>query len=101
MSISNTPDKSGGIQPHQVFWTKAGVLRLGMFIKSKRAKLFRDWIEAIVLNYIEKELPQLPETPKRNHNRLTQDRLLDIMNDVCRIEDKELRMSIANKLIGK
>ena len=101
VAICNTLDKKASIQPHQIFWTKAGVVRLAMFIKSERAKLFRDWVEQLVLNYIEKKLPTLPSAPKNKHNRLTQDRLLDIMNDVCRIEDTELRMAIANKLLGK
>lgn len=46
VSISHT-------QPHQVFWTKRGVVRLGFFIKSKQAKLFRDWAEDLVLDKIE------------------------------------------------
>ena len=37
---------------------------------------------------------------KRKHNRLTQDRMVDLLADVCQIEDKELRMSITNKLLG-
>lgn len=82
----NTFEK-GGVQPHQIFWTKQGVIRLGFYIKSERAKLFRDWVENLVVNYLEKKLPKLPDTPKRKHNRLTQERLLDIMNDVCRIDD--------------
>lgn len=98
--ISNTLEM-GGIQPHQIFWTKAGVVRLGFYVKSERAKLFRDWVEELVVNYLEKKLPKLPDTPKRKHNRLTQERLLDIMNDVCRIDDKELRLSIANKIMGE
>lgn len=36
--------------------------------------------------------------PKRKHNRLTQTRLNEIMRDVCKIEDSELRLSISNKL---
>lgn len=37
---------------------------------------------------------------KRNHNRLTQDRMVSILADVCRIEDKELRLSLTTKLMG-
>ncbi|MDR0661741.1 MAG: hypothetical protein LBG19_13360 [Prevotellaceae bacterium] len=37
---------------------------------------------------------------KRRHNRLTPERLLDIMADVCRIEDSALRARIAAKLMG-
>lgn len=43
-----------------------------------------------------KGYPALP--PKRNHNRLTTARLVDIMADVVRIEDKALRLSITQKL---
>ncbi len=37
----NTP---GGIQK-QTLWTKRGLVRLGFFIKSARARKFRDWCE--------------------------------------------------------
>lgn len=43
-----------------------------------------------------KGYPALP--PKRNHNRLTTARLVDIMGDVVKIEDKELRLSLTQKL---
>jgi len=36
-------------QPHQIFWTKRGIVRLGFFIKSERAKLFRDWAEELII----------------------------------------------------
>jgi hypothetical protein len=92
-------------QPHQVFWTKRGIVRLGFFIRSERAKLFRDWAEDLIIKFDEQrnlfnavvQQKQLPA--KRNHNRLTQERLLSIMADVCRIDDKELRLSISNKLM--
>lgn len=35
---------------------------------------------------------------KRNHNRLTKERLVDILADVARIEDKELRLTLVDKL---
>jgi hypothetical protein len=93
--------------PHnKVFWTKRGIVRLGFFIKSESAKLFRDWAEELVINKLDQHrqqtlfdvsAKQLPA--KRNHNRLTTDRLLSIMADVTRIDDRELRLSIANKLM--
>ncbi len=43
-----------------------------------------------------KGYPALP--PKRNHNRLTTTRLIDIMSDVVRIEDKVIRLSLTKKL---
>lgn len=86
-------------------WTKRGIVRLGFFIKSERAKLFRDWAEELVIDAIEHRTDracpvstkQLPA--RRNHNRLTSDRLLSIMADVCRIDDRDLRLSLTNKLM--
>lgn len=96
-------------QPHAVYWTKRGVIRLGFAMRSQRAKLFRDWAENLIIKLdeqadlfntnavkVEVKNPALP-APRR-HNRLTQERLLGIMVDVARIEDKEIRLSIINKL---
>ncbi len=93
---------------NKIFWTKRGIVRLGFFIKSERARLFRDWAEELIIRVDEqRDLfgNQLPDDrkmlpAKRNHNRLSPDRLLSIMADVCRIEDKELRLSIRNKLMN-
>ena len=43
-----------------------------------------------------KGYPALP--PKRNHNRLTTARLVNIMSDVVKIEDTALRLSLTKKL---
>lgn len=85
------------IQPHAVFWTKAGIVRLGFFIKSERAKLFRDWAESVILE-VTAPTASLPPIKKRNHNRLTHSRLVDIMSDIVKIENKELRLSLTQKL---
>lgn len=94
--------------PHNaVLWTKRGIVRLGFFIKSERAKLFRDWAEELVIdavagrdaiNRVSTAHNALPAKRTRA-NRLTSDRLLSIMADVTRIDDRELRLSIANKLM--
>lgn len=90
--------------PHNTtLWTKAGIIRLGFFIRSERAKLFRDWAENLVLEAVANRFPDVNKTiapNKRKHNRLTPDRMLDIMNDVCQIENSELRRRIAAKLMG-
>ncbi|TZF81803.1 Bro-N domain-containing protein [Pedobacter sp. BS3] len=86
-------------QPHAVYWTKAGIVRLGFFIKSERAKQFRNWAENLILQVSAPQV-QLPPVKRRNHNRLSPERLLDIMADVCLIEDTGLRLRIANKLKG-
>lgn len=97
--ISNTLKNK---QPHQIYWTKAGIIRLGFFIKSERAKIFRDWAENVILQRLNapKPLKDLPPATKRKHNRITPERMIDILHDVCMIEDKELRQKIAAKLKG-
>ncbi|MDO5665693.1 MAG: hypothetical protein Q4G63_10615 [Bacteroidia bacterium] len=86
-----------------VLWTKRGIVRLGFFIKSERAKLFRDWAEELIITVSDgvKQPPRRALPAKRNHNRLTPARMVDILADVCRIEDTALRLSITDKLIGK
>jgi len=39
----------GSMVREQIFWTKKGIVRLGFFIKSARAKLFRDWAEDLII----------------------------------------------------
>ena len=85
------------VQPHAIYWTKAGVIRLGFFIKSERAKAFRDWAEKIVLE-VTAPPANLPMPIKRRHNRLSQERLVGILADVARIDDRELRLSLISKL---
>lgn len=46
------PHSSGS--KYQTFWTKRGVIRLGFFIKSERAKRFRDWAEDLIIGASEK-----------------------------------------------
>ena len=87
------------VQPNAVYWTKQGVVRLGFTIRSERAKIFRDWAENVILQAITPPLPKnLPAIHKRKHNRLTQDRMVSILADVCRIEDSKLRLSLIEKL---
>ncbi|MBF2093077.1 BRO-N domain-containing protein [Flavobacterium psychrophilum] len=85
------------IQPHQVFWTKAGVIRLGFIIQSKRGKLFRDWAESVILNVTAPSV-QLPQVTRRKHNRLTTSRMVEILADIAQIDDKSLRLSLISKL---
>ncbi len=86
-------------QPHAIYWTKSGIIRLGFIIQSKRGKMFRDWAETVVLQALSPQLPKsLPDAPKRRHNRLSQERLVGILADVARIDDRELRLSLISKL---
>ena len=93
--------------PHNAtFWTKRGIVRLGFFIKSERAKLFRDWAEELIIKVDELSQQEVALVPtkmlpdKRKHNRLTPERIIDILADVCKVEDKELRISLTNKIVG-
>lgn len=90
-------DTLSNFQPHILLWTKAGVIRLGFFIKSERAKAFRDWAEKIVLE-VAAPPTNLPLVNKRKHNRLTQERMIAILADVAKIDDKALRLSLISKL---
>ena len=89
-----TPGSSRG-----TLWTKRGIVRLGFFIRSERARLFRDWAEDLVLAAPDKPAAQ-PVPSGRRINRLTPERVIDLLSDVCRIEDKELRERIVNKITG-
>lgn len=147
---SNLPN-----QPDQVFWTKRGIVRLGFFIKSKRAKRFRDWAEDLIvkldeqrdlfgnaiddkpnyrqlkkqafelvvmqgekqkevankLNISEKTMSewskqgnwreQQKNVEMQEQSKTLISRFFATIPDICEIEDKELRMRIANKLIGE
>jgi len=75
---------------NKTMWTKRGVVRLGFFIKSERAKAFRDWAEDYVIdkandtNYVPYELLYAKEREcielKRAMNRITENTPF-ILND--------------------
>lgn len=82
-----------------------------LIFKSRKpvAKAFRKWITSEVLPALRQEgyyetnrtKPEtLPERRACRINRLTPDRIIDLLSDVCLIEDKSLRERIANKLKG-
>lgn len=50
VTFSPTLEKGKNEQPNQVFWTKRGIVRLGFFVRSERAKLFRNWAEDLIVN---------------------------------------------------
>lgn len=106
VDILSTLSIRGQIQPNSFLITKRGIVRLGFFIKSERAKLFRDLAEELIIRVDEQQdlfgtVPVKKTLPgKRKHNRLTQERMVSILAEVCRIEDTALRMSITSKLMG-
>lgn len=84
-----------------VLWTKRGIVRLGFFIRSERARLFRDWAEELILSVSENLTVNKALPARRNHNRLTSDRLIRLLSLTNLIEDSELRKAISNELTGK
>lgn len=79
-------------------FTKVGVVRLGFFIKSDRAKMFRDWAEQIVMAVSAPKV-ELPKVNRRNHNRLSKDRLVEILSLVALVDDKDVRTALVQKLM--
>ncbi len=70
--ISNFTIFDGKQNRSTTVWTKRGVIRLGFFIKSERAKKFRDWAEDLVIN-------KLSQTPEKSHQTVqVQNQTLDI-----------------------
>jgi hypothetical protein len=59
----------GNLTKNKVFWTKRGVINLGFFIKSGKAKQFRNWAEDLILKVLERpvdNLKTLEEHTKRD-----------------------------------
>lgn len=56
----NVPTVKGG-STTKIFWTKKGVIRLGFFVKSQKAKQFRDWAEDLILKVIDRPVEKLSE----------------------------------------
>lgn len=56
ISVSNpNANPRGGIPREQTYWTKKGVVRLGFFIRSERAKSFRDWAEDLIVHQLQRK----------------------------------------------
>lgn len=99
---------SGSDPSNKVYWTKRGIIRLGFFIKSERAKLFRDWAEELVIRMDEQRdlfgnpviVPAKRLAGKRLINRLDRNRLIRLLALTNRISDNELRIAITNELTG-
>lgn len=93
------------IPPNATMWTKRGIVRLGFFIKSERARLFRDWAEELIIKVNEQKdlfgaVPTKKLPAKRNHNRITSERLIRLLQLTHRINDSSLRNEIVNELMG-
>lgn len=90
--------------PHHTFWTKRGIVRLGFFIRSERARLFRDWAEDLVIAVdAQRDLfgnvsPQGRAAIGRNRRWLTKGRLMRLLAQVAKIDDGDVRREVARLL---
>ncbi|MDL2289776.1 Bro-N domain-containing protein [Paludibacteraceae bacterium OttesenSCG-928-F17] len=104
---SNARSKRAGsdnLQSKQVFWTKAGVIRLGFFIKSQQAKQFRNWAEKLILevsNHNQRQQQQaMPayEPPRyipENNRQLGKDLQMLIYRELLKVDSRPVRNKIA------
>ena len=83
----------------QILWTKRGIVRLGFFVKSERAKIFRNLTEDLVIK-LDEHYGILSNPSRRLINRLDRDRLIRLLTLTNHIENTELRISITNELTG-
>ncbi len=102
--VSALPTPSGKQEMNLV--NESGLYNLIFQSRKPEAKVSRKWVTGEVLPAIRKTgkyetMPaaQLP-VKKRNHNRITKERMVSILADVCRIDNSELRASLTSKLIG-
>lgn len=51
--VENIDTLRKNVQPHQIYFTKRGIVRLGFFIKSERARMFRDWAEDLIIHQLD------------------------------------------------
>lgn len=86
---------------------ESGLYNLIFQSRKPAAKLFRKWVTSEVLptlrrtgKYEQNPEPKALPTAKRNHNRITKERMVSILSDVCRIDNSELRASLTAKLLG-
>ncbi len=93
-------ETNGGKQ-RKLFWTKRGVIRLGFFIKSERAKKFRDWAEDLILNSIEQKVEEQKEDEQENQV-FPQMEFVFMVNDQLRVSHCSIAEEIDydEKLIG-
>ena len=104
VTISNG-DLPSALKPahNAVLWTKRGIVRLGFAMRSERSKTFRDWAEELIIRFDAQtthvvNAKALPK--KRNHNRLTSERLIRLLQLTHRISDADLRNEIVGQLMG-
>lgn len=102
-SVDNT---NAGRKVVQTLWTKEGVIKLGFFIRSKRAVEFREWATTVIAETLKRQEPtprpkqiKFSQEKKANHKRLTAEMQLEMALDFAEVEPKELRMRLIDKYL--
>lgn len=100
LSNYEVKDADGLLPVQCTVYTRKGLMQQAYHLRSGYSRQLRDWAEDFLMgrNSPRTNIKALPQ--KRRHNRLTDARLLDIMRDVCQINDVNLRISISDKLMG-
>ncbi len=96
--VRNTDTLQKNFQPHQIYWTKAGIIRLGFFIKSNNAKMFRNWAEKVILREMEKprkKSPLLEYHPADNQELGSTFQIL-AYREIVKIESSRVRNRLAS-----
>lgn len=93
--------KSHSLDKQSILWTKAGIVRLGFFIKSGKAKIFRDWAEKVILDKLDpaKQIMEFAlNTPQMTLDLQPQETIRVIPNELYEelmtIESKAKRMKL-------
>lgn len=98
--VRKTDTLSKNAQPHQVYWTKAGIIRLGFFIKSPQAKQFRCWAEKLILKEMEPQRQPTVHLPSRYKAESNLELGLTFQNlayrELLRVENGKVRNRIAS-----
>jgi len=92
ISVTNSNGNPRAGIPHiQTLWTKQGVIYLGFFVKSERAKLFRKWASRLILNHIENKTEEYVTVKMlKENNKLLNAMMLDIANALHTLTEKKI-----------
>lgn len=98
ITLSDDISKSCNLRRKVRLFTREGITLLYSTLKSNRAKQFLSWAEKINKNNCDtiEELTNYSSCCRY----FTQDMMLSIISEVCKIEDNKIRLSLIAKLTG-
>lgn len=87
--VVRVTDTPGGKQ-EKTYWTKKGVIRLGFFIKSDRARKFRDWAEDLIVKQMEPQLSPAEILLKNVQLLIEQEKQIDALQKESHVHSQRL-----------